>query len=259
MPKVPPIPDDVLKQEPREVFDYVLQALIDSVHDARISTFLEMQRESCIRIIGASERVLDEGREDELVQKYAGFWGDCLKDSERLAEDGALVFFVACQLYVTRVVEAVRWFKLHVANKFPLGAEYESAEAIRTLGKPAVGKMTIAGCCWTLGNLAKHRDQVEELSAKTSFGLNAIGLDAKQRDVAIEGLAKIAGVSHSNFTNLKQAVIRVCELLSEWAEALEDRLVEDLDEMDFGDRTRTRRRNTVPPLSRIFEVRKGDD
>jgi len=77
-------------------------------------------------------------------------------------------------VYVSRVSETARWFKLHEAGRYKLSAEYERPAKIRERGTKVVQQMTIAECMWWLGNYAKHNAEQQDFNTDTKAALRTL-------------------------------------------------------------------------------------
>lgn len=244
---VPTIEPKLLAGPKRDLFHYLLQSLGHSVGPTVRSELLPRQLESCLGGIRAAANHMKAAQADELAQQYQQIWEDYIKEAQVLAEDHLHVFFVACQIYVTRVVEAVRWFKLHVGADFGLPECYVDPLRLRALGAKVVGQITIAECCWFLGNYAKHNDEIELLHNDTLKGLQILGmLDTSGNLVdqpACVGVESVVGLPIKSPSDLEVALKVMEARLRAWSDWLEDEIIADLDEHDCGDRTRTRREN----------------
>ncbi len=258
---MPSLPPEAASWSKDELGSRLLDYLDYDLSPAVASDLLPRQLEACCGGVRAAEGVLDRARNDETAQRYEQIMQQEIDEALELLDDHFLIFFMACQLYVTRVVETVRSFKQIEGGRCGLAATYEDDTAIRALGRKLPMGLTAAECLWHLGNYAKHCNEIEDFSAQTKEGLTkltVIGISGERESGAEASLRGIAVVSGRNVGSLNDAVEALREverLLRAWADQLNDEVVADLDQWRYEERGRTKREREALRLafSSVFQ------
>ena len=206
---VAPIPPDVLKGTKDEVGHYLLEIVDFEIGPPVYSELLPRQLDNCVAGIRNGVRQMERAAANEFVQRYEQLRDEEAAAVDAMVEDHVLMFVIAAQLYVGRIVEAVRGFKLHEADHYKLPTTYEDKKAIRGLGKKVVGQMSIADCMWHLGNYAKHRDELRPLEKPTLDGLIELKAAIAQGayvDALYKAIATIVGKTVDAPSDLEAAL-----------------------------------------------------
>lgn len=247
MKSVPYLPLAIQQWPKEQLHQYLLDSLAHSIGSAVPSEFLARQLEACLAGLRGFENEVADVRRDEMARRYQQLFDEAISHAKTLLEDHVLVFFVACQLYVTRVVEAVRWFKLLEGGHFGLAATYSDSDEVRCFGKPVVEEMTIADCMWYLGNYAKHNDELEEFTQYTQIGLKKLKVcetdGAIAPDAIWRGIQSVTGRSVDSSNDIKLALEFIEKALRAWADELTSCIIADLDNFGYGDPAYTKRLN----------------
>lgn len=215
---------------------------VASVADTKL---VDRQLQVCMEGIHEVKRLMDDVRGDETAQQYRQIYDEHVEDVRQLLSDHLGMFFVACQIYVTRLVESIRWLRFHESGACNMPSFYKDASSVRNNGETIVEDMTVAECMFRLGNYFKHQDEVEGLQPQTTEAMNKLGMRTDDgmtvRDPECAALGKIAGKSIASLADVELAVRRVSALLKGWSTSWVERLVGDVDEYVHGDRTWTKR------------------
>ena len=108
----PTLPPDMAARPKEEQDDYLVECIVDSLGPLIGSEFLSRQMESCCAGVRDVKRSVAEIEADEDSNTYEQIRRQNLDEVFQVFDDNLRIFFMSAQLYVTRLVETVRWFKL---------------------------------------------------------------------------------------------------------------------------------------------------
>lgn len=250
----PQLPLEMENWSKQQQHQALLNILSHNLGSAVRSVLLRLQLEACHAGIQTTKDNIESININELAINYQQIYEEEMTSANELLEDHILVFFVTCQLYIVRVVEAARWFKSLEGNStsgkklFELKADiYGSPDRLRHFGTCIVKDMTIAECLWHLGNYAKHHDEPGGFRKDTETGLKK--LDVCQADGSVKpdairrGLRTVTGPSIASIEGIENGLKQIVSSLRAWAEQLEDQIISDLDDCFFSDPSYTKRFN----------------
>lgn len=261
MKPAPQLPLEMLSWPKPQLHLALLNILAHDIGSAVRSDLLKQQLVACRAGLQEAKDNIAEIENNELATQYQQIYDEEISGANAILEDHVLVFFVACQLYITRVVEAVRWFTSlesgrstggqteQPPKKFfvPKSDIYDSSPQLRHFGTAIVKDMTIAECMWHLGNYAKHNDELEAFSRETKPGLESLGVcnsDGSVTPNAIRrGLHSVTGQGVDSIEDIGNRLDHIASSLKVWAEQLEARIIADLDDYFLADPTYTKRLN----------------
>lgn len=260
MKPAPQLPIEIRSWSKQQQHLALLNILSHNLGAAVRSDLLNQQLAACRAGIQTAKDDIVEIETDELATSYQQIYEEEMSSANQILEDHILVFFVACQLYITRVTETVCWFKTLECGStsgqaeqlpekiFKLKADiHDSSTLLRQFGTRIAKDMTIAECMWHLGNYAKHNDELGWFRRETRTGLEKLDVcshDGSVKSDAIRrGLCSVTGPGIDSIAEIESRLEQIASSLKAWAEHLEDRIISDLDDYFFADPTYTKRLN----------------
>jgi len=241
----PPMPTGIKTCPKAALHQYFLDSLTNSIGSAVHSELVTRQLEACLTGLRSFEHEVSAIKGDELASRYQQIFDEAIDNANSLLEDHILMFFVACQLYVTRVVEAVRWFQSLEGGHGSLNDIYNDFSKVRRIGHPLVGEMTIADCVWHLGNYAKHKDESKNFSSITLAGLTDLTVCETNGTIKVDaiwqGIYSMTGLRCDSTEKIKAGLESITELLKTWADELEHKIIAEIDLFIYNDSEHTKK------------------
>ena len=255
----PNLPPEIQEWPKANQHQYLLESLGHNLGSAVRSELLPRQLEVCLMGLQSFENKVSSIKSDELASRYQQILAEDIDNATSFLEDHVLMFFIACQLYVGRVAEAVNWFKSVEGGDLTLDASHNDADEVRHIGEIVVGEMTIAECMWHLGNYAKHKDEWSGLRGKkTLTGLPNLNVCENNGTVAANatwrGIFSVTGRSCDSAEDIKVGLESIESSLRMWADKLEDRIISALDKFYYDDSNYTRRLNETFQKALRFKI-----
>jgi len=141
---VPTLPPDVTSGNKHEVAHYLINAIADNLGPTVASELLSRQLESCIGGVQAMVDRVHSTLRDPMAKRYQQILDERIAEAVALRTDHLGIFFIACQLYVTRVAESATWLKILAQSVCALLPTCKTSGDVRAIGSKVVGNLTIA-------------------------------------------------------------------------------------------------------------------